>query len=365
MGEKRALRPRVLFISGRELSYMRNRVLIQALGAHFDVAPFTSGAPSTTARIGLGLARFLARRPSYDVCFAGFYAQPLAVALSVLQKKPILFDAYVSTYDTLCEDRRRFSPRSPAGRLAYWLDQRSCLVSHHIITDTQANARYFAGTFGVPLEKITPIYVGCDESLFYPHEEATTRSGRIEVFYYGAFLPLHGVEVIVRAAALLSDHPQIHFTIGGDGVLRTSVEKLIAQTYLKNIDLVGWIATDRLPDYISNASICLGGHFSAVPKAARVISTKTFQFIAMRKPAVVADNPATKELFTHGKDVYAVPANDPPALARAILTLAKDRELRHHIADNSRQLFEQQLTTHAISGQLATLVEQAHSLSTY
>jgi glycosyltransferase involved in cell wall biosynthesis len=357
------MKPRVLFISGREVDYIRNRVLLNALQTHFDVTVCTTGAHGTLTRIISGVARFIARLPDYDVCFVGFYGQPLAIILSLLQHKPIILDAYVSTYDTLCEDRCLFRPRSLMGRLARWLDRRSCQVATRIITDTQAHARYFKEGFGVPEHKLTTVYVGCEEKLFHPYDGASAASQHFEVFYYGAFLPLHGAEVIVQTAALLRDRPEIHFTLGGDGLCRAAVQRMVADLALTNVNLVGWIPMEQIPLYIARASVCLGGHFSTVPKARRVISTKTFQFIAMRKPTIVADNPATRELFTPGEHVYAVPMGDPAALAEAIRVLADDAVLRRRIAFGGYKVFRQRLTTCVIADQLASVVREVLCVS--
>lgn len=307
----------------------------------------------TLLRIGGGLARYLASRPKYDLCFAGFYGQPLAIALAHLQKKPIVLDAYVSTYDTLCMDRGWFSPTSLVGKLAFWLDRRSCQIASRVITDTQAHRDYFVETFGIPRAKITPVYVGCDETLFFPRRgREQTPPGRFEVFYYGAFLPLHGTEIIVEAAALLQAQSDIHVVIGGSGPLYRSIQDKVRDLKLNNVDLIGWIPMERLPDYIERASICLGGHFSDIPKAARVISTKTFQFIAMQKPTIVADNAATRELFVPDEHVVTVPMNDPVALAAAIQLLANNPSLRRYIAHNGYSLFQERLTIKAIAAQL-------------
>jgi glycosyltransferase involved in cell wall biosynthesis len=348
-----------VFISGREAEYTRNRVLLNGLRRHFDVTVLSTRAGGTVGRFMSGLSRFVARRPEYELCFAGFYGQPIAIVLAALQDKPIILDAYVSTYDTLCEDRRWFRPRSPAGRLAFWLDQRSCQAAAHVITDTKAHAHYFAETFAVPMNKITTIYVGCDEKLFYPRDEMPLDEERLEVFTYSAFLPLHGTDVIVRAADLLRDRPEVHFTLGGDGRRRAAVERMITDLGLTNVELTGWIPLEQLPRYIARASICLGGHFSTVPKAARVISTKTFQFIAMRKPTIVGDNAATRELFTPGEHVCAVPMGSPQALAEAICTLADEEALRFRIASGGHRTFEKLLTTQVIGDQLASVVEEA------
>lgn len=359
------MRPRVLFLSGREISYMRNRVLLAALRLHHDVTVLTGNGHSIPTRIVIGLAQWLVRQPTYEVVLAGFYGQPIALALSVLQRKPVILDAYVSTYDTLCEDRALFCPHSLPGRLAYWLDWRSCQVASRVLTDTQAHAHYFAHQFGIPKIKLRPVYVGCDETLFYPCTDVSPPSHRCEVFSYSSFLPLHGTEVIVQAAALLRDRPDIRFTLGGDGVGLQAVRRMVDELKLDNVDLIGWIPTKHLPAYIARASICLGGHFSTIPKAARVIATKTFQFIAMRKPTIVGDNAATRELFVPGEHVYAVPMGDPTALAKAISELADDATLRNHIAAGGYALFQERLTTRIIAEQLASIVEEARCVSAW
>ena len=348
-------RPRILFISGRETGYIRNRVLLAALRMHHDVTVLTPQLRGIPARIATGLARYMLQLPACDVVVAGFYGQPLALALSRLQRKPVILDAFVSTYDTLCEDRRRFRPDSLAGRLAFWLDAAGCRVARRVLTDTAANAAYFRGTFGLPGDKLAPIYVGCDESLFFPRPPVAHREG-CEVFYYGAFLPLHGVDVILRAAELLKWHPAIHFTVGGAGPGLRQMQQLATDLALSNVDFTGWIPIDRLPEYIAAADICLGGHFSKLPKASRVIATKTFQFVAMGKPTVLGDNAATRELFVPGKDVLAVPMGDPSALANAVQALAEDVTLRSRIAAGGRARFEAGATTAVIAQQLAELI---------
>ena len=353
------MKRRILFIPGREADYIRNRVVIAALSSHFDVTVCTTRARTTMGRTVSSLSKFLARRPDYDLCFAGFYGQPIAIALSLLQHQPIVLDAYVSTYDTLCHDRCWFRPASAMGRAAYWLDSRGCRSADHVITDTDAHARYFADTFNVPSAKLTTVYVGTDEDLFYPRTELSAAGGSTHVFYYSGFLPLHGTEVIIKAAALLRDRPDIHFTLGGDGRRRRRLEQLIDDLDLNNVALVGWIPLERLPEYINQASICLGGHFSTVPKAGRVIPTKVFQFVAMRKPTIVGDSPAMRELFVPREHVWTVKMGSHEALAEAIRTLADDDGLRQRLAAGGYEVYQQELTTAALGDRLTLVVEEA------
>ncbi len=351
----RGARPRILFVSGREVGYIRNRVLISALRRNFDVRVLTAETGGIASRSARGLIRYLANREDYDLCFVGFYGQLLAVVLSILQRKPLLLDAYVSTYETLCEDRGRFSLGSWPGRLAYWLDRRSCQVARRILTDTRSDADYFRHTFGLTADKFNTVYVGCDESLFYPRPAPPSTRAACEVFYYGSFLPLHGTDVIIQAAALLRHRSDIHFTIGGDGMGYVDTRRDAADQALNNVTFTGWIPIEQLPHHIASATVCLGGHFSTIPKASRVIATKTFQFVAMGKATIIGDNAANRELFVPDEHVLAIRMGDPQALASAIELLADDAGLRARLGASGRAQFEARATTSAIAQQLAEL----------
>jgi len=129
---------------------------------------------------------------------------------------------------------------------------------------------------------------------------------------------------------------------------------------LSNVDFLGWVSLSQLPTLIAQASLCLGGHFSDNPKARRVIATKTYQFLAMAKPTIVGDNPANRELFTHGREVYLCPPADGEALAQAIVELGEDEALRREIARGGYLLFKRRCGTEVIARQLQKIIEATY-----
>ena len=147
--------------------------------------------PDLEALFDAGTSRYGLRR---------FPRPATRAARAARTRKPILFDAFLSVYDTLCFDRKRFAPSSPAGRLAFWLDRTSCSLGDLVLLDTEAHARYFCDTFGVPPAKVRRLFVGCDETVFFPR---TIQSPQPLVLFYGTFLPLHGIDIIIRAAKLV------------------------------------------------------------------------------------------------------------------------------------------------------------------
>ncbi len=326
-------KPRILFTCGREAEYVRNLLIRRALRQHFDVFEITDSHPGSILLRSMRLLPQLLKvhRAQYDLIFVGFYGHLLTLFLRQLTSKPILFDAFLSTYDTLCFDRKRFSPYSARGRAAYLLDKKSCAVANHCLLDTKVHKRYFVDTFSVPESKISAFYVGYDQEMFYPRPGAQVEN-RFIVFYYGSFVPLQGVEHIVGAAKLLEDEPDIEFHIIGEGIVYPRVRQLAEELQVPHLTFQPAVPYHQLADAIARASICLGGPFGSSAKARRVIAGKTFQFLAMARPTIVGDSLANRELFTHGDDVFMCKMADAHALAAAILELKHDAFLRMQIA---------------------------------
>ena len=345
---------RVLYTCGREPEYQRNAMLQACLKANFSVLAATDRASVLPARYLRVAAKLLKAPADYDLACVGFLGQPLMPLMRRITRRPILFDAFLSIYDTLCYDRRRFAPQSLAGRLAFWLDRTSCAQADLVMLDTQTHTHYFQQTFGIPAEKLTHLFVGCDERVFFPRP--TIQTGY--VLFYGSFLPLHGIEVIVRAARLLQADTRIRFRVIGNGLEYGRIRRLAEALQLSNVDFAPPVPLSALPDQIAGATVCLGGHFAGSDKAQRVIAGKTFQCLAMGKPTIVGDNPANRELLTPGFDVAFCPPADPEALAQAILTLVNDPDLRAHLSENARATFLARASVAALSPQVRQMVER-------
>jgi glycosyltransferase involved in cell wall biosynthesis len=261
----------------------------------------------------------------------GFFGQPLVPIIRKFTKKPIIFDAFLSAYDTMCFDRKEFKPDSPAGKFFYWLDKHSCENSDKILLDTNAHIDYFVNTFDLQRDKFQRIFVGADDSLFYPREVAR-EDNRFRVLYYASYLPLHGTEYVILAAKLLEHNKEIAFKIVGKGPELIKIRQMAQRLGSINVDFVDWIPYQDLPLEIAKADLCLGGHFSDIEKAKRVIAGKTFQFIAMKKPVIVGDCAGNRELFTHKENAFLVNMADAESLADGILELRNSDPLRERIA---------------------------------
>jgi len=327
----------VIFTCGREVNYQRNSLILDALRESFDVIEVTDDSrwmPLRYMHLYWKLAQAL-RNPT-DLVVTGFLGQPLIPFIRKFTSAPILFDAFLSVYDTLSFERQVFRPDSVFGRFAYHLDQSGCNKSDLVTLDTNEHIQYFLKTFQLPEQKFKRVFVGCSEDVFYPR---SVKPATPMVLFYGSYLRLQGVDVIVKAAKLLEKECPLRFRLIGEGPTKSQVCQFVKKWNLKNVDILPPVPLRNLPIHIAQAMICLGGHFGHAEKARRVISGKTYQMIAMGRPTIVGDNAANRELLTHNHDAWFCRMNDPEALAGAILHLFNSPELRDELSVNSPETF--------------------------
>jgi glycosyltransferase involved in cell wall biosynthesis len=354
---RRPLIMKILFIAGREPAYVRNAMMLKCLEKNrIELIDCTDSSKTYPVRFLKVLLKLLTHKNEhFDCVFVGFLGQPLVPIIRMLTSKPVIFDAFLSTYDTMCFDRKRFKPDSLAGRFFFWLDRYSCVQADSILLDTDAHIDYFTKTFDLPRDKFQRLFVGADESLFYPRD-VKREDHTFRVFYYSSFLPLHGNEYIVQAAARLRDQKEIEFVVVGKGMEHTRIRNLAQGLGADNIRFIDWLPYRQLPLEIAQADICLGGHFSDSDKARRVIAGKTFQFLAMKKPVIVGDCPGNRELLTDREEALFVTMADAGALTNAILELRNNATLREHIAEEGYKTFMENCSTGAIAEKLARIM---------
>jgi glycosyltransferase involved in cell wall biosynthesis len=351
---------RVLFLTGREISYARNEVLLRAF-RRFSQVDVAAPAQPSSSLIAASLrtvwqALALLRQKQYDLVFVGFYGHLILRLLGRRLRRPVLFDAFVSNYDTLCFDRQTFSPASLPGRMAFWLDRSTCLLAAHVLLDTQQHIGYFTHTFSIAPAHFSAVPVGCNDDLF-ARRSYLPQSKVTQILSYNTFLPLHGVETILRAAALLKDKP-IALRFIGAGRLLADMQKLAITLGLSHVTFAPPVPPAQLADVIAAADICLGGHFGSSAKAGRVIPGKIYQMLAVERAVIAGDTPGNRELLCHHHSAYLVPPGDPHALAEAMLALHEDRALRERMAWQGRQVYEQTASEAIITNQLHCIVER-------
>jgi len=290
------------------------------------------------------------------VGYNGYFDVPLAKILARLKKKPLVFTPVFPLYETMVEDRAYVKRNSFKSRLIHKVDEIGCRLSDHIIIETEEYMKYYHREFGVPLDKFIKIPLGADESNYYPRPERKKSEDTVKVLFYGKFIPLQGIEYIVRAAKILEADHQITFEVIGSGQLTEKIRQLSKELKIKNIVFFDWVSYQDLPFHIRDADICLG-IFGSTPKARRGIPIKVYEAMAMKKPIITGDSPAAREVFTSGHDAVLCRMGDEKALAQAIVMLKNDNMLREKVAQNAHSLYQKIFSSDRLAEDLKNAVD--------
>lgn len=349
----------ILFFGVFDPDYSRNRVLIKGLRRNgIRVVECRIDAVVNFKFIKL-ILRYLKMRPRYDLMLVGFPGQEVMFLARILTRKPIIFDAFTSHYGGYILDRGKYAPDSLMARYYKFLDKTSCQLANLVLLDTNAHINFFVKEFNLPIKKFVHIYVGTDSDIFYPRQ-ATKRDSSFVVHFHGSYIPLQGVNFIIKAAKLLEDEG-VTFNLIGRGQTYMSNRSLADELDLKNIHFIDPVPYSKLADYITGADVCLG-IFGDTPKTKLVIPNKVFEALACARPIITADTQATRELFDDNECVLLCRGGDAEDLADKILQFKNDPNLKNKIAQNGYRLFREKLTEKNIGTQLLRILYENFSL---
>jgi glycosyltransferase involved in cell wall biosynthesis len=345
-----------LFVAGREVEYVRNSVITKSLRSSFDITIIVDNTKLLLFRYVKIILKVLKRnKRDYDFTFVGFYGTPIMIIGPILFGKKIIFDAFISTYDTICNDRMLINPNSIIGKFLLLIDKISLNNAAHILVDTNENKNYLEREFNIPSEKISRVYVGCDENIFFFNKKVENKN---TVLFYSTYQPLHGTINIIKAASIVQEYSDIQFHIYGSGQEYLECVQSAHNLKLINIKFYKYIEYIKLPKIISTAKICLAGPFGNTLKAKRVITGKTFQFLYMKKPVIVGDSNAVRELLTPKKDAEFCQIGNPNSLAESIMRLDNNPQYRNEIAVNGYRTYMKKARNSVINNQIKNIIDR-------
>lgn len=227
-------------------------------------------------------------------------------------------------------------------RLMSAIEQASIRFADVVITCTDQMRERFIER-GAAGDKIAVILLSASEETFDPDRfpGASATNDRFVLIFHGTIEESFGVDTVVRAVALLRDEiPGLRLKIYGDGTFRPAIESLIHELGIE--DRVwssgGWAP---LPELVAAIASADAGLVPTRRSAFRELthSTKLFDLVAMRKPAIVARLRAIGAYFDDSCFQFFEPGNAQD-LARAIRILHSDPELRERLARRASEVGE-------------------------
>jgi colanic acid biosynthesis glycosyl transferase WcaI len=190
--------------------------------------------------------------------------------------------------------------------------------------------------------KIVLIYDWVDTDLIrpLPKENAFSKSygmdKRFVVLYAGNLGLSQGLENIISAAEILAGNNDIMFVFVGDGADKKRLQHLVKMKKLTNVVFIPFQERSRLPEVLASADISIvnlkkGISFNSLP-------SKIYSILASGRPiiACIDEGSDTWNLIQKSKSGVCLPPGDSKLLAKTILELKDNDELRRQLGENGR-----------------------------
>lgn len=222
-----------------------------------------------------------------------------------------------------------------------WINRRADLI----LVSTRALAGGIEG--GVPGERVAVMEDGVDARLFQPMSGDSVRerlgipAAAVVVVFLGLLTAYQGVDLLLESARLAcAEEPRLHFLIMGypdeDQYRRKSMAK----------GLAGKVTFTGRINYFEASSYLSAGDIAVAPKICRTESNgKLLNYLACGLPVAAFATAVNREILQENA-VYAElspgdEAESARSLARAVLRLARDSELRRRLGAAGRRWAEQ------------------------
>ncbi len=204
---------------------------------------------------------------------------------------------------------------------------------------------------------------GADPRMFDPAQEGTgfrlahALEGKFVALYAGAHGMSNDLGVVLEAARLLSDRPEISIVLLGDGKDKPILQARAIELGLSNVVFIPPLAKAEMPQALAAADACIA-ILKPIPLYATVFPNKVFDYMAAGRPVVLAIDGVIREVVESAQAGVFVPPGEPLALAQALRILADDPLRRREMGANGRKCVEADYDRARLAEKLASLLDE-------
>lgn len=353
----------ICFFGNPNKFFSRNKILIDGLRQNKVKVIFCTDSSGFAFirywRLAIKFVRVRKKIDSIFVQFPGHLNMPIAWILGKIYKKPIVFDVFISLYDTYIFDRKIAKPKSLKAYFYWWIDKISCSLADIISLDTHSHIRFFKNTFNLNHKEFSRIPIGSDDSTFHPlpvTKISKPHDHKTIVEFHGMFTRMHGAEHFVKAAKQLENHKQVEFWLIGDSKNYRAPINLCKKLKPKTLKYWPRLYEKKLAKKIARADITVG-HLGTTGKARRVISFKIMHGLACKNTVIAPNTKTICNNFKNRVHCLLVKPGNSQDLAKKILYLAKHKQLQRQLSKNGYNFHKKHFSNIKIGKSLKQLFE--------
>ncbi len=269
------------------------------------------------------------------------------LALPFLRDIPLVVTIHDAQHHT-GDVRQRFTPE--------WIAAGGYRRAAQIITHAQAVKQLAAARWGLDMQRMTVMPM-------ITRGETAARQGIAEeaetVLFFGRIWPYKGLDILIRAAAIVSQHyPNFHVIIAGKGEHFDRYARMMHDPACFTV-LNRWIDDAERMALFERASIVVLPYIEASQSGVIPVAYH------VGKPVIATTVGGLPELVDEGETGLLVPPRDVAALADAILRLLREPALRREMGRNGQRKARTELSADAIAAQTFDVYRRALKAATH
>ena len=170
---------------------------------------------------------------------------------------------------------------------------------------------------------------GVDPQMFDPAADGKTYrqennlGSNFIILYAGAHGISNDLIVVLSAARLTLDHPEIQYVFVGDGKEKQHLIETASEWQLTNVHFLPPVAKNGMKEVLAAANVCLA-ILQPIQMYKTTYPNKVFDYLAAGRPVLLAIDGVIRQVVEEAHAGLFVPPGDAEAMAKAILQLAAD-----------------------------------------
>lgn len=206
-----------------------------------------------------------------------------------------------------------------------------------MVSVSHAAADYFAQEYHIQKPMVITNCALASENV----SQSVEKNEGFEVLNHGGFYAGRGYDLMVEAAPLLKEYPEIKLALRGFGSIENQLHKRAEDLNAVNVifypkvkveDLIP-LAAGSMVGVAITEPICLNFKLS--------VSNKLFEYAAAGLPVIMSDIPEHRYLNEKYQFGLIIPDNTPKSLADAVMRLYQDRDLYQKLVENAKRMSQE------------------------
>lgn len=273
--------------------------------------------------------------------------------------KDVILEFYISKYDSKVNDRKEVSPNSLMARNYLLQDKIITRLATKIVCLNNSEAKYYSEYMAsYSTKKIIVIPLVVDDVKLVTQKK--NDDGLIKYCWWGTFIPLHGLDKIIKSFAQ-SDNHRAELYIFGNSDDKCQIYIDLAKS-LKVGDKVHFennfsFMNKKLPKFLlENTNVVGLGSFGDSQKAENVLVNKVVDSSCLSIPSLTYFSNGAKEYFTHEESIIFCD-NTIDSMVSYMNLINKGHYSLSSIGSSSRKVYENNFSKEAFTDKYDELLE--------